>query len=65
MICTFLDSKSSIGLVNVLYSFRECKNVTNRQIWQAPRIAVEAEVHESFYSEMDSDNEDSDNEVSD
>ena len=65
MICTIFDCNSSAGLSNVSDSFPECKNVTNKQNRQAPPIAVETEIHENFYSEIDSDNEDSENDVSD
>ena len=65
MICTIFDSKSPKALFNVADSFREGKNINNRRDWQAPPMVVEAEVHESYYSEIESDSESSDNEASD
>ena len=65
MICTILDSKSPKALFNVSDSFREGKNITNRRKWQAPPMLVKAEVHENYYSEIESDSEISDDEASD
>ena len=64
-ICTIFDSKSPEAPFNISDSFREGKNINNRRKWQAPPMAVEAEVHENYYSEIDSDSEISDNEASD
>ena len=63
-IWTFFDSKSPIVLSNISNSFREVKNINNRRKWQAPPLVVGAEVHVNFYSEIESNNEDSENEVS-
>ena len=65
MICAIVDSKSPKALFNVSDSFREGKNINNRRKWQAPPMVVEAEVHENYYSEIESDSEISDNEASD
>ena len=65
MACTVFDSKSPKALFNVSDSFREGKNINNRQKWQAPPIVVEAEVHENYYSEIESDSEISDDEATD
>ena len=65
MICTIFDSKSPKALYNVSDSFREGKNINNRRKWQAPPMVVEAEVHENYYSEIESDSEISDDEASD
>ena len=65
MICTIFDSKSPKALFNDSDSFREGKNINNKQKWQAPPMVVEAEVHENYYSEIESDSESSDNEASD
>ena len=65
MICTIFDSKSPKALFNVSYSFREGKNINNRRKWQAQTMVVEAEVHENYYSEIESDSEISDSEASD
>ena len=65
MICTIFDSKSPKALYNVSDSFREGKNINNRRKWQAPLMVVEAEVHENYYSEIESDSEISDDEASD
>ena len=56
LICTIFDSKSPKALFNVSDSFREGKNINNRRKWQ---------VHEIYYSEIESDREISDNEASD
>ena len=64
-ICTYFDSKSSKSLFNVSDSFREGKNVNNRRKWHTPSMVVEAEVHENYYSEIESDSEISDDEASD
>ena len=65
MICTIFDSKSAKALYNVSNSLREGKNINNRRKWQAPPMVVEAEVHENYYSEIESDSEISDDEASD
>ena len=65
MICTIFDSKSPKALFNVSDSFREGKNINTRRKWQAPPMVVEAEVHENYFSEIESDNESSENEASD
>ena len=65
MICTIFDSKSPKALLNVSDSLREGKNINNRRKWQAPPMLVEAEVHEYYYSEIESDSEISDDEASD
>ena len=65
MICTIFDSKSPKALFKVSDCFRERKNINNRRKWQAPLMVVEAELHENYYSEIESDCESSDNEVSD
>ena len=65
MICTIFDSKSPKALFNVPDSFREGKNINTRRKWQAPPTVVEAEVHENYYSESESDSEISDDEASD
>ena len=65
MICTIFDSRSPKALFNVSDSFREGKNINNRRKWQAPPMVVEAEVHENYYSEIESDSEISDDEASD
>ena len=65
MICTIFDSKSPKALFNVSDSFREGRNINNRRKWQALPMVVEAEVHENYYSKIESDSEISDDEVSD
>ena len=65
MICTIFDSKSPRAPFNVSDSFREGNNINNRRKWQAPPMVVEAEVHENYYSKIESDSEISDNEASD
>ena len=65
MICTIIDSKSPKALFNISDCFREGKNINNRRKWQAPPMVVEAEVHENYYSEIQSDSESSDNEAFD
>ena len=65
LICTLFESKSPKALVNVFDSFRESKNVNNRRKWQAAPMVVEAEFHEKYYSEIETDSEISDNEASD
>ena len=65
MICAIFGSKSLKALFNVSDSFQEGKNINNRCKWQAPPMFVEAEVHESYYSEIESDSEISDDEASD
>ena len=65
MISTIFDSKSARALFNVSDSFREGKNINKRRKWQAPPMVVEAEVHEIFNLEIESDSEISDNEASD
>ena len=65
MICTIFDLKSPKALFNVSDSFREGKNVNNRRKWQAPPMVMEAEVHENFSSEIESNSEISDDEASD
>ena len=65
MICTILDSKSPKALFFVSDSFREGRNINSRRKWQAPPMLVEAEVHENYYSEIESDSEISDDEASD
>ena len=65
IICTIFDSKSSKALFNVSDSFREGKHINNSRKWQAPPMVVEAEVHENYYSEIESDSESSDNEAFD
>ena len=64
MICTIFDLKSPKALFIVSDSFREGKNINNRRKQQAPPMVVEAEVHENYYSENESDSEISDNEAS-
>ena len=54
------------GSILVIHDiFGEGKNINNRRKWQAPPMVVEAEVHENYYSEIESDSESSDNEASD
>ena len=65
MACTIFDSKSPKALFNVSDSFRDGKNINNRQKWQAPPIVVEAEARENYYSEIESDSEISDDEATD
>ena len=57
--------KSPKALLKVSDSFREGKNFNKRRKWQAPSLVVETEVHEYFYSEIETDSEESANEVSD
>ena len=64
MICTIFDSKSPKALFNVPDSFREGKNINSRRKWQALPMVVEAEVHENYYSEIESGSESCDNEAS-
>ena len=65
IICPIFDLKSPKSLFNVSDSFLESKNINNRRKWQNPPMVVEAEVHENYYSEIESDNEISDDEASD
>ena len=41
------------------------QRISNRRKWQVPPMVVEAEVHEKYYSEFESDSEISDNEAFD
>ena len=61
MICTIFESKPPKALFKVSESFPQGKNINNRRKWQAPAMVVEAEVNENYYSEIESDNEISDN----
>ena len=63
MICTIYGSNSPKVLFNISDSFGEGKNINNRRKWQAPPMVVEAEVHENYYSEIESDSEIRDNEA--
>ena len=65
MISTIFYSKSPKVLFKVSDSFPEGKNINNRQKWPTPPMVVEAEVHEHYYSQNESDSEISDNEASD
>ena len=65
LICTVYDPNSPKALLDVSDSFREGKDINIRRNWQAPPMVVEADVHESYYSEIDSGNENSGNEASD
>ena len=65
LICTAYDPNSPKALSDVSDSFREGKDINIRRKWQAPPMVVEADVHENYYSEIDSGNDNSDNEVSD
>ena len=65
MICTIFESKSPKALFIISDSFREGKNINSRRKWQAPPMIVEAEVHENYYSEIESDSETSKDEASD
>ena len=65
MICTIFDSKSPKALFNDSDSFREGRNINNKRKWQIPPMVVEAEFHENYYSEIESDSEISDDEASD
>ena len=66
MICTIFDAKSTKDFLNVFDSFWESllRKINNKQKWQSPPMFVEAEVHESYYSKIDSDSEHSDHDVS-
>ena len=64
MVCTIFDSKLPKVLFNVSGSLREGKNINKRRKWQTPPMVVEAEVHENYYSEVETDNGGSDTEVS-
>ena len=64
-IYTILDSKSPKVLFKSSDSSREGKNFNIVYKWQAPPMVVEAEVHENYYAEIETDSEESDNEVSD
>ena len=41
------------------------QNINNQRKWKAPPVVMEAEVHENYYSENESDSEIGDNEASD
>ena len=60
MICTIFDSKPAKLLLYFSDSLRESKNNINRRKWQALPMVVEAEVHENYYSEIETDCEESD-----
>ena len=64
-ICTFFDSKSPRDLLHASDFLRDGKNVNNRRKLQVPPMVVEANFHENFFSAMDSDCGESDNEVFD
>ena len=65
MIYTILDSKSPEGLLNVSVAFRAGKNKNNGRKRQTLLKDVEAEVYEYYCNEIETDNEESDNKVSD
>ena len=65
MICSIFESKSPKILFKVSDFFREGKNINNIRKWQAPPMVLEAEVHQKNYFEIETDSEESDNEVSD
>ena len=58
------DSKSCKAFLNVSDFSREGKNINTGRKWQAPLMVMEAEVHEDYYSAIESDSEISDNEAS-
>ena len=64
MICTIFDSESPKALCNVSDSFRAGKNNNTGRKWQASTMVAEAEVHENYSSEIESDRESSDNKAS-
>ena len=65
LICTIYDPTSPKTLFDVSDSIRKGKDTNIRRKWQAPPMVVEADVHENYYSEIDSGNDNSDNEASD
>ena len=65
MICNFLDWKSPKGLFNISDALREGTKVNKRRKRQAPPKVLEADVHEDFYLEIETDSEERDYEVSD
>ena len=65
LICTIYDPNSPKALFDVSDSLREGKDINIRRKWQDPPMVVEADVHENYYSEIYSGNDNSDNEVSD
>ena len=62
IICIYFDSMKPEALFIVSDSIGDGKNINNGRNWQAPPKVVEADVHENYYSEIDNDIEESDNE---
>ena len=65
MICTVFDLKSPKAPLIVSDFCREGRNINNRRKFQAPTVVVEADFQENFYSEIETDSEKCNNEVSD
>ena len=65
LMCTVYNPNSPKPLFDVSDSFREGKDINIRRKWQVPPMVVEVDVHENYYFEIDSGNDNSDNEASD
>ena len=59
------DSKLPEIFSNISDSFPEGKNINKRRERKTAPMVVEAEVHEKYYSEIETDSEESDYEISD